>query len=95
MTIKDLNTGWIGLVISWGLQLVLTYFVALVRLTSIVIAYKIEKIPADVLDFAYYHLLKGKSEDDVRMNCRKKDGEKLEIKTKFLKLLAQFMVQWN
>ena len=78
LTIKDLNTGWIGLVISWGLQLVLTYFVALVRLTSIVIAYKIEKIPADVLDFAYYHLLKGKSEDDVRNELSKKGWRETE-----------------
>lgn len=67
LTIKTLNTGWIGLVISWILQLGITYAVAYLRLVSTITSYQLERIQAEVLDFSYYHLLKGKSKDEVRI----------------------------
>jgi len=66
LTIKKLNTGWIGLLISWGLQLVITYFVGLLRLSSSIISYSIERVPIEVVDFAYYYFVKKKTEDQVR-----------------------------
>ncbi|MBE8724225.1 hypothetical protein [Flavobacterium hungaricum] len=64
--IKKINTGWIGLVLSWVVQLVLTYYIAVARVSSIVMAYQIEKIPVEVIDFSFYHIVKGKSENEVR-----------------------------
>ena len=70
-TIKKLNTGWIGLLISWVLQLVITYFVGILRLSSILISYSLERVPMKVVDFAYYHFVKEKTEDQVREELSK------------------------
>lgn len=72
LVIKKLNTGWIGLIISWILQLILTYYFAFSRLISIIAALKIEKIPVEVIDFTYYHLIKGKNEVEVKRELSKK-----------------------
>lgn len=66
LTIKKLNTGWIGLLISWILQLVITYFIGVLRLSSSLISYSLERVPMEVVDFAYYHFVKEKTEDQVR-----------------------------
>jgi len=72
LTIKTLNTGWIGLIISWILQLVLTYYVAYLRLLMAITSYQLERIPVEVLDFSIYHFVKGKSENEVRDELSKK-----------------------
>ncbi|GAL60571.1 hypothetical protein [Algibacter lectus] len=66
LTIKKLNTGWIGLLVSWILQLLITYFVGVLRLSSSLISYLLERVPTEVVDFAYYHFVKDKTEDQVR-----------------------------
>lgn len=66
LTIKKLNTGWIGLIISWILQLVITYYVALLRLISDITSYQLERVPTEVVDFAFYNFVKEKTEDEVR-----------------------------
>lgn len=71
LTIKSLNTGWVGLLISWGLQLVITYFVGVLRLSSSLISYSLDRVPMEVVDFAYYHFVKEKTEDQVRAELAK------------------------
>lgn len=71
LTIKKLNTGWIGLIISWILQLVITYFAGILRLSSSLISYSLERVPMEVVDFAYYHFVKEKNEDQVRNELSK------------------------
>ncbi len=66
LTIKNLNTGWIGFIISWILQFVITYYVAMLKLFSIITSYQLRRVPIEVIDFAFYHLIKNKKEDDVR-----------------------------
>ncbi|WP_100610683.1 DUF1499 domain-containing protein [Confluentibacter lentus] len=66
LTIKKLNTGWIGLVVSWGLQFVITYYVAILRLITGITSYQLERVPIEVVDFAFYNFVKNKTEDDVR-----------------------------
>jgi hypothetical protein len=66
LTIKKLNTGWIGLLVSWILQLLITYFVGVLRLSSSLISYLLERVPTEVIDFAYYYFVKDKTEDQVR-----------------------------
>ncbi|MFD1601808.1 hypothetical protein ACFSJW_17325 [Flavobacterium artemisiae] len=72
LTIKKINTGWIGLVISWILQLVITYYVALLRLISNIASYQLNRIPGEVVDFAFYHFVKDKTENEVRAELSKK-----------------------
>ncbi|WP_306640167.1 hypothetical protein [Sanyastnella coralliicola] len=66
LTLESLNTGWIGLVLSWIFQLGFTYLVGIFRLASILISYQLERVPPEVLDFALFHFTKEKTEDQVR-----------------------------
>lgn len=66
LTIKNLDTGWIGLIISWILQLVITYYTALMKLVSNLAKYQLERIPTEVVDFACFHFVKEKTEEQVR-----------------------------
>lgn len=69
---KDLNTGWIGLLISWILQLGLTGIFVYVQMIYVLTKYVIGRVPEDVVDFAFYHLIKGKTEKEVRVELAKK-----------------------
>lgn len=72
LTIKNLNTGWIGLIISWILQLGLTRLFVYLKIISILTKYAIERVPVEVVDFAYYHFVKEKTEEEVRNELAKK-----------------------
>jgi len=72
LTIKKLNTGWIGLIISWGLQIIITYYVGLLRLITSITSYQLERIPMEVVDFAFYHFVKEKTEEQVRNELKNK-----------------------
>lgn len=72
LTIKNINTGWIGLTISWILQLGLTGLFVYLKIVSILTKYAIERVPIEVLDFAYYHFVKDKTEEEVRNELTKK-----------------------
>ncbi len=63
LTIKSLNTGWIGLLISWIFQLGFTYLIGMLRLISSLTNYQLERVPMPVVDFAFYHFVKEKTED--------------------------------
>jgi len=71
LTIKSLNTGWIGLVISWIFQLGFTYAIGILRLASNLIAYQLERVPMEVVNFAFYHFIKEKTENQVRSELSK------------------------
>jgi hypothetical protein len=66
LSIKSLNLGAIGLVISWILQIGLFFVFGYLKLTRYLISYVVQRIPIEVIDFAYYHLVKGKDEMQVR-----------------------------
>lgn len=66
LTIKKLNTGWIGLLISWVLQFVITYYVGILKLITGLTTYQLDRVPVEVVDFAFYNLVKDKTEDEVR-----------------------------
>lgn len=71
LMIKSLDTGWIGLVISWIFQLGLTYLIAYFRLISSLTVFVIERVPSEVADFTMYLFVKGKSESEVRHELSK------------------------
>jgi hypothetical protein len=72
LTIKKLNTGWIGLIISWCLQIVITYFVGVLKLITGITSYQLERVPVEVVDFAFYNFVKDKTEDEVRKELSSK-----------------------
>ena len=72
LTVRKINTGWIGLIISWILQFVITYYIALSKLISNIASYQLQRVPVDVIDFTFYHFLKKKTETEVRNELSKK-----------------------
>ncbi|SIT04297.1 hypothetical protein SAMN05421789_1226 [Kaistella chaponensis] len=66
LTLKSLNLGTIGLIISWILQLGLTFVFGYLNLNRFLISYVVKRIPTEVIDFAFYHFVKGKDESQVR-----------------------------
>lgn len=78
VTIKSANLGTIGLIACWLFQLGFTYLFAILKLTSALIMYRLERIPREVTDFAYYHFLKEKTEQEVRAELTEKGWDKEE-----------------
>lgn len=66
LIVKNMNTGWIGLLVHLGLQLVLTYYVLIMVFIKNLTKYQLERVPPEVVDFAFYHFVKDKTEDQVR-----------------------------
>lgn len=73
LTIKSLNTGWIGILISWGLLLFLGYYIGISKLVSGIIKHQLSRIPPEVLDFVIYLFIKDKSEEQVKMELSKRE----------------------
>ncbi len=63
---KNTNTGWIGLIVHWIVQWVITYYVSLFAFLRNLSTFQLERVPPEVVDFAFYHLVKDKTEDQVR-----------------------------
>lgn len=72
LIIRGLDVGSIGLLISWVVQLGLTYIVGYMRTLSAIIKISIERVPIEVVDFAIYHFVKGKNEVQVKQELSKK-----------------------
>ncbi len=76
LTIKNLNTGWIGLTLSWVFQIVFPFFLAQAKVAGITMNYMIEKIPEKVLEYAIYLFEMDKSESEVRAELAQKGWNK-------------------
>jgi len=78
LTIKKLNTGWIGLIIHWILQLVITYYVVAMTTIRNLTKFKLDRIPPEVIDFASYHFMKDKTEAQIRKELALKGWTELQ-----------------
>lgn len=78
LIIESINTGWIGLVISWIVQGGLTYSITQYTNAYNLTQYQLEKVPTEVVDFAFYHFVKKKSETEVRNELSKMGWTKTE-----------------
>ncbi|WP_130286029.1 hypothetical protein [Aquimarina brevivitae] len=76
LTIKSLNTGWIGLTLSWIFQMTFPYFLALARIGGITTSYTIEKVPKEALEYTVYLFEMNKSESEVRAVLSQKGWNK-------------------
>ena len=76
LTIKDLDTGWIGLVLSWIFQIVFPFFLAQAKVAGITMNYMIEKIPEKVIEYTIYLFEMDKSESEVRAELAQKGWNK-------------------
>ncbi|MGC5743155.1 hypothetical protein [Chryseobacterium sp. NFX27] len=71
-TVNKINLGWIGWIISWIIQLGLTGIFLYLKIVAVLTNYIIERVPVEVLDFAFYHVVKEKSEKEIRSELAKK-----------------------
>ncbi|UTX46725.1 hypothetical protein [Chryseobacterium sp. MA9] len=71
-TVNKINLGWVGWIIKWIIQLGLTGIFAYLKLVSILTKYVIDRVPTEVIDFTFYHILKDKSEEEIRTELAKK-----------------------
>jgi len=87
LSIKNLELGSIGLILSWVFQLVATYYIGMLRLTLALTSYELERVPGEVLEFAIYHFVKGKSKQEVRYELSKMGWSKKDHQDDVLKSL--------
>jgi hypothetical protein len=69
---KSLQLGSIGLIIFWLIQLILTYFIAVQRLTIYLIDHNLKRVPSEVLDYVFYLMNQQKSELEIRQELSAK-----------------------
>lgn len=72
LVIDSIDLGWIGLIVSWFFQLFFTYYTSSLYIAFMLVAYQIKKIPTEVIDFTFYHLIiKEETEKEVREKLSK------------------------
>jgi len=72
LTIKSSNIGWIGLVLSWLVQIIIPYIIAQFKAGTMVLNSLIERVPETVLEYTVYLFEKGKTETEVRVELAQK-----------------------
>lgn len=76
LSIKSLNTGWIGLILSYIFQMVFPFLIAVSQVYISSSKTIIEKIPKKVLEYAIYLFEMEKSESEVRALLAEKGWSK-------------------
>lgn len=89
LTIDDLNTGWIGLTLSWVFQMVFPYFLAVGKVAGITANYIIKKIPEKVLEYTIYLFDMEKSESEVRAELSRKGWNKKSDQDNVFQAIAE------
>ena len=65
LSLKEMNLGAWGWFILWCVQPILLYLTGLFYLGRSLLTFMIDRVPPEVIDFAYYHFLKGRNESQV------------------------------
>ncbi len=68
---KNLNMGPIGLIVSWGLEIFLLYIFLKILVLQKVVIYMATRVQPEVVDFAKYYFVQGKTEDEVKAELSK------------------------
>lgn len=72
LIIEGLNLGAPGWMILLAVQPILIYLIALVGVSRSQMKLLIDRVPTEVVEYAYFHVLQGKGETDVRRELSKK-----------------------
>lgn len=95
LNIESLNTGWIGFVVAWIIQLVLTYWISMLRFSVNFIKFVMERVPPEVVNFAYYHFVKGKTEEEVRIELSKMGWSEKPDQDEVFESIGALQDAWN
>ena len=88
LTLDGRELGWIGLVISWLLQMVFPYFIAQYKISIILMKNAINKIPEEVIEYTIYLFEMGKTESDVKAELSQKGWKKEEDQARIFDALG-------
>lgn len=72
LVLEDIDTGWIGLVLSWAFQVWFTYLIAKHLMTRAVLSHSLDRIPQEVIDFSVFHFLKYQDSDELKSALEEK-----------------------
>ena len=72
LVLKGLDTGTIGQIVFWIIQIGLTYLVAYFQCFKLIMDYSIKKVPDEVINFSIYNLFKNKTEKELKTELRKR-----------------------
>ena len=89
LTIKTLNTGWIGLILSWVFQMVFPYLIAANRVAVITASYIIGKVPEKVIEFTIYLFEMNKPESEVRAELAQKGWTKTSDQNNIIQAIVE------
>ncbi|AGC75373.1 hypothetical protein LX97_00074 [Nonlabens dokdonensis] len=89
LTIENLETGWIGLVLSWAIQLFFIYHIAMFKISLLIAKYIIDKIPGQVIEYTMYLFEMEKSESEVRAALALKGWKKKTDQDDVFEALAE------
>lgn len=93
--LKKLNPGTIGLIITWLVQLLVLGWFLYARVFTLLTGYLISRIPTEVIDFAWYHFAKNKTEDEVRKELAQKGWTEVEQQDQVFEALGNIQVARN
>ena len=88
LILDNINLGWIGWILAWGFQLFFTYYIALMKLSVDLSNYRMSRVPQEVIDFAYYHFVKGKNETQVREELAEKGWKSRQSQDEVIEALV-------
>lgn len=72
------NHGWSGFLIGKVFEIGITWFFSYLLLHSMVVKYIIKRVPAEVIDFTWYQIVKEKSEEEARAELAAKGWNQKE-----------------
>lgn len=90
LTIEEINTGQIGLIIGCILQFIVIFYFSMLSTEHYLSSFILERIPVEVRDFAYYHFIKGKTEDQARIELAKKGWDNPNIQDEVFESVGAF-----
>lgn len=84
-----------GFLLSFGFQISLTLFIAILRVNNNLRAFKIKRVPQEVTDFAYNQFLEGKNQNQVRMELTRKGWVNLKEQKEVMEAVEAFYGRKN
>lgn len=79
-----------GFLISFSFQIALTLFIAILRVNNNLRAFKIKRVPHEVIDYAYNRFLEGKNENQVRLELTNKGWVNLKEQNEVMEAVEAF-----
>ena len=87
--LKSVDIGWILLLVIGAIQLIGSYSFCMLLFPAKLLKFQLERIPPEVVNFTYYHFVKGKNEEQIRAELSKMGWtEKLDQDEVFISLGA-------